>query len=78
MKVQRVISIDYKLNLQLKREDNTSELINKLLIRHFNKFDGKTEKQILKEVAEKMKQIEIDRKSKEFIKKAREKAAKEI
>lgn len=54
VKVNRIISIDYELHLNLKEEENASKLINRLLAEHYASDDpkareiaAKTQKEIL-------------------------------
>ena len=37
MKITRNHTIDYEVALKLQKEDNASELVNKLLIEHYGK-----------------------------------------
>lgn len=73
MKLNKIFSIDLEMYELLKKEDNASKIINDLLLKHYKDYN-KTDKQIIEEVKNMIK----ERESKEFIKKARTKASKEI
>ena len=55
MKVNRTISLDTEIAYKLIKEDNYSELINSMLIRHYKDSD-KSEEDIIKEVKDLIKE----------------------
>lgn len=54
MKAQRLVTIDYELNVNLSKEDNASGLVNSLLIKYYN--DNKSEEQIIQDVKDLIKE----------------------
>ena len=48
MKTQRLVTIDYELNIKLSKEDNASGLINSMLMKHYK--DNRSEEQIIQDV----------------------------
>ena len=59
MKVHKVISLDYEIVIRLKEEENTSGLINSLLMNHYK--DLRSDKEIIDKVKIKIKQKKEDK-----------------
>ncbi len=54
MKVNKLITIDYELMIELQKEDNASGLINSMLTKHY-KDSNKTDEQIIQDVKDLIK-----------------------